>query len=246
MDEKILERAGLTKNEAAVYLSLLRRGSSTAGSLVKESGLHRSRVYESLEMLSQKGLAGFVIKDFKKHFQAASPEVLLDFLEEKKKRIDENKREVEKLLPELKEMENLKKEEIEGSVFKGKQGLKAIHSDMLKQGTDIMVLGAKGHIFSELRYFIPGFDRQRVKKGMKWICLCDDIGFLEKHNLKLMEARALPERFASRGVVNIYGDRVAIVLWKERYPTGFLIKNKHISDAFRKWFTFMWENSKSD
>jgi sugar-specific transcriptional regulator TrmB len=240
MHEKVLEKAGLTKNEVKVYLSLLRRGLSTAGSLVKESGLHRSRVYESLEMLAQKGLVGYCIKDFKKHFQVAKPEVLLDFLEEKKRIIEENKKEIREILPKLKEMESIKKEEIEGAVFKGREGLKAIHSDMLKQGEDVWVLGAKGLIFTELKYFIQGFERDRVKKGMKWKSIFDRHENFNRIKKPLFEKRRMPDEFASSGVVNIYGDRVAIVLWKEKYPTGFLIINKLIADAFRKWFSFMY------
>ena len=244
MHEKILEKAGLTKNEAIVYTSLLKIGSATAGSVVKESGIHRSRVYESLEMLSQKGLVGFFIKDFKKHFQAAKPSVFLDFLEERKKMIDENKSEIEKILPDLKDMENMKKEEIEGAVFKGREGLKAIHSDMLKQGKEVWVLGAKGLIFTELKYFITGFERERVKKGIKWKSIFDKEENFDRIKKPLFEKRRMPDEFGSSGVVNIYGDRVAIVLWKEKYPTSFRIVNKEIADAFRKWFTFIWENSK--
>ena len=243
MHEKVLEGAGLTGNEVKVYLSLLKRGSSSAGMLVKESGLHRSRVYESLEMLSQKGLVGYFIKDFKKHFQAAKPGILLDFLEERKSMIDEQKKVIKKILPDLKEMEFMKKEEIEGAVFKGTEGLKAIHSDMLKHGEDIWVLGAKGLIFSALKYFMPGFERERVKRGIKWKSIFDKEKNFNRIKKPLFQKRRMPDEFSSSGVVNIYGDRVAIVLWKEKYPTGFLIKNKLIADAFRKWFTFMWDKS---
>ncbi len=244
MIEKMLERAGLTGNESKVYIALLKRGMCTAGTLVKESGLHRSRVYESLEMLSQKGLVGHVVKDFKKHFQAAKPEVLLDFLEERKKVLEETGREIEHALPQLRDMQNTKKEEIDGAVFKGKEGLKAIHSDMLKQGKDVWVLGAKGLIFTELKYFITGFERDRVKKGMKWRSLYDNADNFNRINKPLFEKRMMPKGYESPGVVNIYADRVAIVLWKERYPTGFLIKNAQIADAFRKWFNMIWEISK--
>jgi len=48
--------------------------------------------------------------------------------------------------------------------------------------------------------------------------------------------------FESNAVVNIFGGKVAIVLWKERYPTGFLIENKDVAEAFRKWFRFMYQN----
>jgi sugar-specific transcriptional regulator TrmB len=240
MDQKVLENAGLTGNESIVYLALLKRGSSPAGSLVKETGLHRSRIYESLESLAQKGLVGSFVKEFTRHFQAAKPEILLAFLDEKKRQIDDDKREVEKILPELKRMESMKKEEIDGVVLKGKEGLKTIHNEMLKQEGDIMVLGAKGLIFSEISHFIEAFERDRINRGQKWLSIYDSRENFSRVSVPLSEKRLLPEGFRSDGVVNIFGDKVAIVLWREKYPTGFMITNWRIAEAFRIWFRFIW------
>lgn len=232
-----LEQIGLTKNQAAVYISLLKLGSTTAQNIIKESGLHRSRVYDSLERLEDLGLVSFVVKDFKKYFQAASPEKLLGYIEEKKEIVNQ-------ILPELKKLEGMKKEEIAASVYKGKEGLKTIHSEMLKEGKDVYVLGAKGLIFTELPYFIPNFERERIKKKIKFILLYDkqEVKNLEENIVKrkFFEGKVLPKEFNSNGVVNIFGNKVAIVLWKEKYPTGFMIENKDIADSFRKWFKFMY------
>jgi|SRR3989338_6874529 len=237
MDTKTLEEIGLTKNQSAVYISLLKLGSATAQQIMKESGLHRSRVYDSLEKLQQAGLASSVVKDYKQYFQAVKPEKLLEYIDEKKEAIKQ-------IIPELKQLEGMKKEEINASVYKGKEGLKTIHSEMLKEGKDIYVLGAKGLIYSELKYFMPNFERDRLKKKMRWICLWDKKEVKDKMMKEpLFEGRSLPKGFESNGVANIFGNKVAIVLWKERYPTGFMIENKDIADAFRKWFRLLMKAS---
>ena len=231
MDTKNLEKLGLTRNESLIYLSLLKLGSTSAQNIIKESKLHRSRVYDGLEKLQIKGLVSHVVKDFKKYFQAVSPEKLLDYIEEKKTAIKE-------ILPELKRIEGMKKEEINASIFKSKEGLKTIHAEMLKVGENVQVLGAKGLILSELYYFMPNFEKERLKKKMKWICLWDTpkIKKMVTKKRKLVEGTTLPKGYASDSVVNIFGNKVAIVHWKEKYPTGFLIENKDIADSFRKWF----------
>ena len=235
MDTTALEKIGLTKNQATVYLSLLKLGSTTAQNLIKESELHRSRVYDSLEKLQQLGLVSSVVKDYKQYFQAAKPEKLFEYIDEKKEAINQ-------ILPELKRLEGMKKEEIQASVYKGKEGLKTIHSEMLREGKDVYVLGAKGLIFTDLEYFIPHFERQRIKQGIKWKLLWDDeIAKQKAQERKLMKGKILPKGFDSNGVVNIFGNKVAIVLWKEKYPTGFMIDNKDIADAFRKWFDLIWK-----
>ena len=234
MDTKNLEKIGLTRNESTIYISLLKLGITSVQNLVKESELHRSRVYDSLESLQRKGLVSFIIKDYKKYFQAVKPEKLLDY-------IDEQKEIIKKILPDLKEIEGLKREEISASVYKGKEGLKTIHSEMLKEGKDIMVLGAKALIYSELQYFIPNFEKERLKKGMKWICLWDKEEYKKRITNKIsIKERVLPKGFDSNSVINIFGNKIAIVLWKEKYPSGFMIDNRDIANAFRKWFDIIY------
>ncbi len=236
MDTKNLEKMGLTRNESIIYISLLKLGITGAQNLIKESELHRSRVYDSLESLQTKGLVSYVVKDYKKYFQAVKPEKLLDYIEEKKEA-------VKQIIPNLKKMEGMKREEISASVYKGKEGLKTIHSEMLREGKDIYVLGAKALIYSELQYFLPNFEKERLKKKMRWICLWDTKRAKSQVGKnKLVEGKVLPKGYDSNGVVNIFGDKVAIVLWKEKYPTGFMIENKDIADSFKKWFKLIYHS----
>ena len=236
METSSLEQIGLTKNQSLVYISLLKLGSTTAQNIIKESGLHRSRVYDSLEKLEDLGLVSYVVKGFKKYFQAANPEKLLDYVEEKKEIVN-------RFLPELKKLEGMKKEVINASIYKGKEGIKTIHSEMLKEGKDVYVLGAKGMIFKELPYFIPHFEKERIKKKIKFTLIYDKkkIKEFEKDVVKrkLFEGKSLPHGFESNSVVNIFGNKVAIVLWKD-YPSGFMIDNKDVADSFRKWFILIY------
>lgn len=239
MDTKVLEDIGLTRNQATVYMSLLKLGSATAQQVIKESGLHRSPVYDSLDKLQEQGLVSSVVKDFKQYFQAVSPEKLCAVIDEKKAALIQS-------LPTLKALEGVKKEEIEGSIYKGKEGLKAIHAEMLKlgKGEEILVLGAKGYIYTELEYFIPHFEKSRIKKGIHWKLLWDDAAAKRRGlERELMEGRVLQKGFASKGVVNIFGSKVATVLWKEKYPSAFVIENKDIADSFRKWFWLLWKTA---
>ena len=237
MQIRLLEQIGLTKNQSIVYLSLLKLGSSSAQNIIKESGMHRSRVYDSLERLEDLGLVSYVVKDFKKYFQAAAPEKLLDYVDEKKEIVNQ-------LIPELKKLEGMKKEEINASIYKGKEGIKTIQSEMLKEGKEVFVLGAKGMIFKELPYFIPNFEKERIKKKIKFTLIYDkkEVKEFEKDIVKrkLFEGKSFPYGFESKSVVNIFGNKVAIVLWKD-YPSGFLIENKDVADSFRKWFEMMYK-----
>ena len=110
MEDRILEEIGLTHNEIIVYKTLLQLGQTTAGPLTKKSGIHRSRVYESLNKLINKGLVSYSIKANIKYFSAQNPETIIDFLEEKKKAVKE-------ILPELKSLQIFKPEKQESNII---------------------------------------------------------------------------------------------------------------------------------
>lgn len=236
MDTEVLEKIGLTRNQSLVYIALLKLGSTTAQKVMSESGLHKSRVYFSLEKLQEFGIVSSVIKDYKKYFQAVPPQKLISFWNEKKEALD-------KIIPKLEQLEGMKKEEINASIYKGKEGLKTIHSEMLKEGKDIYVLGGKALIFSELKYFISNFEKERIRKKIRFIHLWDKEEMMQKAKKHpLVEGKVLPKGYDSNGVVNIFGNKVAIVLWREKYPTGFVIENKDIADAFKKWFDLIMKS----
>jgi len=58
-----LIQLGLTSGEARIYLSLLKLGSSKVGSIVKDSRVSYSKVYDVLEGLITKGLVSYVTFD---------------------------------------------------------------------------------------------------------------------------------------------------------------------------------------
>ena len=101
--EETLVRTGLSKNEAKVYLTLLKLGKATAVEITRMSKVHRVNVYDVLERLIEKGLIGTVIQAKKKIYEVASPEHLIYLLKEKEEALD-------KVMPQLKAEFKEKKE----------------------------------------------------------------------------------------------------------------------------------------
>ena len=56
MDTGLIKQAGLTENEAKVYLSLIELGKSNVGKIADKSRVHRTNVYDSLKSLKKKNL----------------------------------------------------------------------------------------------------------------------------------------------------------------------------------------------
>jgi sugar-specific transcriptional regulator TrmB len=101
--QETLQDLGLSKNETKIYLFLLRYGSTTTGSIIKETNIVNSQVYETLNKLIAKGLVTFNTQKDGKHFQAASPDKFKEIETERLKK-------VEKLIPGLEEIKNTSKE----------------------------------------------------------------------------------------------------------------------------------------
>ena len=244
MDLKLLQEIGLTNSETTVYSTLLKLGSIKVGDLMKKLTLHRSRVYEAINRLIEKGLVSYVIKNNVKFFQASDPERLLSYIEEQKEKLNEKEKSVKELLPELKKkISPITK--AEAHVFEGKEGFKTIRKDVLKQKKTLYLIGAVGKEDIFLKYFFPNFNKLRIKNKIKWKILYDaEVKGKTITKLKLMESRFLPKEYSSPAVINIYADKVVNVLWQEENPVCFMIINKDIADSYRKWFELLWKYSK--
>jgi len=80
-----LTSLGLTKNEAKAYHSLVRLGKSSARLIAEDSGIPRSKVYETLDLLEKRGIIKNVAGSDPTLFDPAPVDAALDHLEEKVK-----------------------------------------------------------------------------------------------------------------------------------------------------------------
>jgi sugar-specific transcriptional regulator TrmB len=242
---EILKNVGLTSNEASVYMSLLKTGSSLASNIAKKCNLHRTHVYDCIEKLIKKGLVSFVIRENRKYFQATDPERLLEFLEQKKE-------DVRGILPELKQIKEERAEEVEAEIFKGKEGWKTVMEDMIKcKGKEILMLGGSGKGFKVAPYFMPNLNLRIKKAKIKFRSIYRDTGDARKAaegEKKLnREPRILPKDMKNVMQIFVYGETVAMIPMTpdvEKEPVTFVIKNKETAQGFKEYFEWMWKLSK--
>jgi len=238
MDIELLEGAGLTRIEAKVYLTMLELGSALAGEITAKSGVHRRCVYDSINRLVEKGLVSYIKTNNRKYFEAAKPERLLGIIDEKKEGIN-------KLMPELNLMHDMAKEEKETLLFKGKQGLKTVFDDQIKEGKEILLWGASTAASDILKYYFPHFDRERARKGINVKIIFDEearkADYVKK--IPLSQVKYLPKEYKSPACTNIYGSKVSIVLWSDN-PVAIVINQKEIAEGYRRYFDLMWKIAK--
>jgi sugar-specific transcriptional regulator TrmB len=244
MNEESLVEIGLSRNEAKVYLALLRLSSASAGEITGESGVHRRNVYDSIERLVKHGLVGHIVKGKIKYFEAANPSSLLNIIEEEKSVLEDKAKSINAILPELLLVHGRKEKE-SVIIYKGVKGIKTVLEDILKTGETNRVLGAHRPP-KQIKNYMSVFHARRVRSRIKDKLIFEK-GDAERARslakLPFTEIRLLPTRNGSNTAVNIYGDRVAILMWSE--PVAIVIKNREVADSFRLYFDLIWETLKA-
>ncbi len=247
--EGTLEEIGLTKNEIKVYLALLDLGLTTTGALIKKTGVHTSKVYDALGRLSEKGLVTYIIKANIRHFKAVNPDRILNFLEEKKKKLNQQEKDVKGILPELKLKQELVGDETEAEIFKGWKGMETVYAmlrDRLKKGDINYVFGAsKGEIEERVRTFFTKHIDLLGKKGVKQKIIFNEsargnLPIYEKY-LRLFQLKYLENTTPAE--INIWADKTMIIILKKS-PTVILVNDKKVADSFRQYFEVMWKLAK--
>src|SRR3989344_9034603 len=158
--EETLSQAGLTKNEAKVYLALIKLGSATAAEITKHSHVHRVNVYDVLERLREKGLISTIMQAQKRVYGAANPMQLEKLLKEKEALLHT-------ILPQLKQEFQLKKDRPVVYHFIGVEGVMQAYAMMMEQKTTIYAIGGSGMNRKYLKHRHEFWNQERKKKGMK-------------------------------------------------------------------------------
>ncbi|MDP3990654.1 MAG: helix-turn-helix domain-containing protein [archaeon] len=228
--EKVLEQLGFSPNEIKVYLTLNDYGSTKAGRIAKLAKIDRSNCYNALKLLTEKGLASYVLIGKIKWFQATGPKRLLDYVKEQEES-------VRSILPELHARHRATKIEGQVRLFKGVKGVKSIFLDMARSGDNNYVFGSEGQFTERMPEFAQQFERLKRENNIKTkLLIRKGRHELNPNNSKYRFIKAAE----SPAVTNIYGDKIAIIIWTEE-PEGIVIENAAAAKAYKSYFDVMWE-----
>ena len=249
MDHSILKEAGLTEGEIKVYLALLDLGSSTTGPIIEKSGVARSIVYQILGKLIQKGLVSYIIKEKTKYFQAAEPNKILDYIDEREKKLKKNRKKIENILPELLLKQKSSKES-EARIFEGFKGMITVHEhtyQKLKKGEEYFYMGI---VPEQPKHFHAYWQRdhiRRAKLGIKCKLLfhpkTDKKILINRNSYKGCDARYMPVEINTPAWFTGYKD-VAVIGIPSSKPITLEIVNKEVADSFQAYFDEFWKRSK--
>lgn len=248
MDTKALEKIGLTKSEISVYIALLKLGQTTAGPIVDEAKVTRSKIYDILERLKNKGLVSHITKESTKYFSAADPKNILHYLEEKEKEMKGDRESVKEILPELLLQQTLAEKGKIAEIFVGMRGMEnafqVLINDFNFQETYYAFGAGKGENVKQVQLFFLKLHQQRIKKKVRSKIIFNESSrglFESQEKSKLVESRYLMG--STPTAINIYHDFTIIAILNKE-PITFLIRNKETADSFKEYFKAMWKSAK--
>jgi sugar-specific transcriptional regulator TrmB len=238
MDTKALEDIGLTQGEIKIYLALLELGPSSAGSIIDKAGIQNSVFHFCVNSLIEKGLVSYVKKTKFRVYTAANPDNFLVYMKDKEKQI-------EKMLPELKEKQTLAKEKQEVEIFEGIKGIMTLLNILIedaKKGEEFLFFSAEAETqekSEEIQKFYEIYDAKRKEKGLiiKGIANIQLKPFFKRRKYLKMKYTKLPVP-ANTGICK---DKMVLISWGEK-PTGVLINSRNIIEKQKKFFNAFWDS----
>ena len=246
MDTKILEEIGFTLGEIKVYFALIQLGESTIGPISKKAHVTPAKVYLIFEKLKEKGLITYVIKSGTNYFQALNPNRILDYMEEKNKRLQAQKAEIKAFIPTIIPLQKSEAKQY-ATIYESYNGIKTLYDEILdylhKNNEDFLgfTLGEE-HIGKQANLFFKNYDtkRRELKIKTKLIGLSHQKKFLEKEYGKNPNIKIKYAQYAVPTGLIIWGDNVATLLWHD-IPSAFVIHSKPNAKAYRKFFEDVWK-----
>jgi sugar-specific transcriptional regulator TrmB len=245
---EILTRFNISPTASKVYIALLELGKSSADKIAKRAETYKANVYDALEKLSQLGLVSYVFEENKRLFIPTNPKKLPQMIEDIKEKqfrtIDELKRELNDIMPQLKAKYESVKEKDLFEIYRGRKAYKSIINEILKEKPKIW----KGFGNFQVQAFFP-IDFQRWFKNVEiklFSTKSDEIIKRMKEAEKTTSVQViwLPKEVYMPIVWVIFGDNVLIVLY-EHDLILMRIKSEQIVKTFSNQFDYLWKKYKT-
>lgn len=233
-----LKKAGLSENEAKVYLAALELGETSVYRLAKKSGVKRTTTYLAVENLKEKRLMGEFHRNNVVICYAENPKKLTEHLEERKKSL-------EKIMPELLAFTNLIDRKPKIQFYEGRESYKEVFKNVLKYPDSEMLATFNEKFFNYDDFFVSYFIPKRKEKKIWARILFHDNP--ELRDLKLREqelffkSKLVPsEKFKVEIEMVIYGkNKVGFVSYDEEI--AIIIESQKIHDTQKSFFEVIWE-----
>ena len=235
---EILQKHGLSEKEAQIYLNCLELGPSPVQKIANKAGVARSTTYEVLDDLIKKGIVFTYLKKKVKYFSAIEP---VEFVEQSKEKFEI----LNQALPLFQALFNKAGETPSVRLYEGKEGIKIIFNEILKEAKSLIAFGSSEDVLNELGDVHSHFLEERLKRKIAVkLILTDTESARERKNTgqeQLREVRLLPPEYSYHGLIYIWNNKIAMFSLTGKL-LGMVIESKQLFQMQKTIFEFTWKS----
>jgi sugar-specific transcriptional regulator TrmB len=235
--KEVLQSIGFKKSEVDIYISLIKLKEATVFEISKDTQIHRSNVYEALERLINQGLV-IEITQPKRLFRAKEPEIIEDFLNQKKT-------ELKDAIKSLDLNKSGRNEETKIGLLKGKISLRHELFLLLQTKEEILCYGFPENTPKILGPLFYEFNKERkLKKINMKIIYNSTAKELAKKGKKerYTKTRNMPKKYDEKLGI-IISETIVLLLLLEPEINIIKINDQDVSNFYKKQFSLLWKTS---
>ena len=232
MIEEKLKLLGLNIYQSKTYLFLLQYGKSKASEICKNTKIPQSKIYETLDLLENKGLIS-IIPEKINFYIAKGIEHLQEILNEKKKDLDKINSELEELkeISKTRDSENI-------SIVRGKKNFHKILKEIPKSNEFVYTIKWKADIVDKniLKKSIDTSKKGVIQKTI-FDYNCD------KENIKKWKEVIPNYNFIKSDGVAMQINEDSVMISIVELNSTILIKSKKFSEVLKQLYEGYFENN---
>jgi len=245
MYELLLQKIGLTENEAKVYVALIKTGNTTSSKVVSTARISSGKIYETLDKLYQKGFISISNVNGIKHFQTTNPESILNYLEEQKKALNQKEEELKKIIPNIVSLQ--KETEFKSEILVGVRGIKPLIEKLFAEAKNsILAMGIRGDkktTYNNFWWHLTNEEIEKKNKKAKYLFIENKSKYFKQHQkLKNVESKTLES--ISPAAIDIIDNHVLILTYEENELHCVHINSEPIAKSFKSFFENLWKQGK--
>lgn len=247
MFEKYLTDIGLSEKEAAVYVAMLSFEKAQVMEISEKAKIKRPTTYVILESLQKKGLVSEANIGKKTYYLAEPPEKLGLFVERQIHLLEENRKSLDIVVPQLKSIQREQGEKPLVQFYEGKEGLLSAHEDIYAKKFDdepIYMVYSRDlikNLFTDKEG--EKMRDRRISMGIK-----SKVIYTSKNDEKPSDkmGRRLKiddSKYPLNSDIGIYGDQVKISIFGKRLA-GVSIKSRELADTLKSLIDYIFDHNK--
>lgn len=239
-----VQSLGLTDKEARVYVAALFLGATSAQKIAEQAGINRATAYVILDQLADLGLIAQSTEGKKTVFVAEGPETLDRLFDRQIEAVEEKRKELQYLLPELQQNQRISVEDAPAVRFyKGQEGIATLANELYRKslpGSQIYGLMNVDEVEKVITDVFKSSPEHRLKKKISSKVIYSYRKEVPSDAKLLRQTKRISQPI--KADISLHEEIASFCTYAGKNSIGVIIESKEIVAALRQLFELAWDN----